>query len=138
MTEKGEMLGSVSAMLGSVSAILGSVPHFFPLPSSIWSHSRDPRPKGGLLGVRSVSFISFGFLHFLRFPSSILYTPSRFCFNLETMCGILGIINRDRSTPNRQLLEAMTARLTHRGPDTGDLHTENGVGLGHRRLQVID
>lgn len=54
------------------------------------------------------------------------------------MCGILGIINRDRSTPNRQLLEAMTARLTHRGPDTGDLHTEQGVGLGHRRLQVID
>ncbi len=54
------------------------------------------------------------------------------------MCGIVGIITKDGSTPDRRLLEAMTARLAHRGPDAQGIHCEPGLGLGHRRLKVID
>jgi asparagine synthase (glutamine-hydrolysing) len=32
----------------------------------------------------------------------------------------------------------MTASLTHRGPDANGIHIEEGVGLGHRRLSIID
>ncbi len=56
------------------------------------------------------------------------------------MCGIVGFkTNRDFKTLCESLPEA-TARLAHRGPnDAGLFWDENhGVGLGHRRLSVID
>ena len=47
------------------------------------------------------------------------------------MCGITGIFDtRDMSDISRELF--------HRGPDEGGLHVEPGVGLGHRRLSIID
>lgn len=36
------------------------------------------------------------------------------------------------------LLAAMTASLRHRGPDGDGLHVDGGLGLGHRRLAVLD
>ena len=36
------------------------------------------------------------------------------------------------------LLAAMTASLRHRGPDGEGLHIDGEVGLGHRRLAVLD
>ena len=55
------------------------------------------------------------------------------------MCGIVGIFDtRGRSEVGHALLERMNARLFHRGPDEGAIHTEPGVGLGHRRLSIID
>lgn len=55
------------------------------------------------------------------------------------MCGISGIFyTRNRSEPQRGLLHAMNEALFHRGPDEGGLHIESGVGLGHRRLSIID
>ncbi len=55
------------------------------------------------------------------------------------MCGIAGIFDhRGRRPVDRDLLGRMTATLFHRGPDEGGLHTEPGVGLGHRRLSIID
>jgi len=56
------------------------------------------------------------------------------------MCGIVGFrTNRDFSQLQESLPEA-TSRLIHRGPDnTGIFFDEEaGVGLGHRRLSVID
>ena len=55
------------------------------------------------------------------------------------MCGLTGIfdINGGGKIP-RQLLERMNARQLHRGPDEGGIHIEPGVGLGHRRLSIID
>jgi asparagine synthase (glutamine-hydrolysing) len=41
-------------------------------------------------------------------------------------------------TIDRALLSAMNESQFHRGPDEGGLHTEPGVGLGHRRLSIID
>jgi asparagine synthase (glutamine-hydrolysing) len=54
------------------------------------------------------------------------------------MCGICGILNDNSSTPDLGLLRAMTATLTPRGPDAEGLHAAPGIGLGHRRLKVID
>lgn len=55
------------------------------------------------------------------------------------MCGISGIfLPGSRQEPSRELLREMNDSITHRGPDEAGLHTEPGVGLGHRRLSIID
>ncbi|WP_405234334.1 XrtA/PEP-CTERM system amidotransferase [Lentisalinibacter salinarum] len=55
------------------------------------------------------------------------------------MCGITGIFDLDgRRGINRNLLEAMNRSQAHRGPDGEGYHLEPGVGLGHRRLSIID
>ena len=55
------------------------------------------------------------------------------------MCGITGIFDlRERRPVNRSLLEAMNRTQSHRGPDGEGYHLEPGVGLGHRRLSIID
>lgn len=55
------------------------------------------------------------------------------------MCGIVGIFDsQGRSDVSRALLGRMNERQHHRGPDEGGLHIEPGVGLGHRRLSIID
>ena len=55
------------------------------------------------------------------------------------MCGIVGIVDlRGNKTIDRQLLERMNASQFHRGPVEGGIHVEPGVGLGHRRLSIID
>jgi asparagine synthase (glutamine-hydrolysing) len=56
------------------------------------------------------------------------------------MCGICGIALSDRSSRvlSASLLEGMRDTLTHRGPDGAGLHLDGRVGLGHRRLSIID
>jgi asparagine synthase (glutamine-hydrolysing) len=55
------------------------------------------------------------------------------------MCGITGIFDtRGKSEIPRELLQRMNETQFHRGPDEGGLHLEPGVGLGHRRLSIID
>jgi asparagine synthase (glutamine-hydrolysing) len=55
------------------------------------------------------------------------------------MCGITGIFDtRGFASIDRQLLAGMNDSQRHRGPDEGSLHIEPGVGLGHRRLSIID
>jgi len=55
------------------------------------------------------------------------------------MCGITGIVDlRGRREVSRKLLSRMNQTQVHRGPDAGGLHLEPGVGLGHRRLSIID
>jgi asparagine synthase (glutamine-hydrolysing) len=53
------------------------------------------------------------------------------------MCGITGFINTGWSRPH---LEKMTCKLAHRGPDATGYYTDpgEGLGLGHRRLSIID
>lgn len=54
------------------------------------------------------------------------------------MCGIAGILHRDGRPASITALTAMTDIIAHRGPD-GEGHYCNGpVGLGHRRLSIID
>jgi asparagine synthase (glutamine-hydrolysing) len=55
------------------------------------------------------------------------------------MCGIAGKFNFDPDRPiDRERLAAMTAVIAHRGPDSDGFHVSNGVGLGFRRLSIID
>jgi len=55
------------------------------------------------------------------------------------MCGIVGIFDTLGPTEiDRELLNRMNESQYHRGPDAGGLHVEPGVGLGHRRLSIID
>ncbi len=55
------------------------------------------------------------------------------------MCGIVGIFDtRGSSEIDRELLHQMNESQFHRGPDAGGLHLEPGIGLGHRRLSIID
>ncbi len=55
------------------------------------------------------------------------------------MCGLVGIFDtRGPGEIPRQLLHDMNEAQFHRGPDEGGLHVEPGVGLGHRRLSIID
>jgi asparagine synthase (glutamine-hydrolysing) len=54
------------------------------------------------------------------------------------MCGIAGIANVDGRPAGNTLLRAMTDILAHRGPDGDGFHLDGSVGLGHRRLSIID
>ena len=55
------------------------------------------------------------------------------------MCGFTGIFDiRSRREVNRSLLSRMNETQHHRGPDESGLHIEPGLGLGHRRLSIID
>jgi len=54
------------------------------------------------------------------------------------MCGIAGIFLRNGDTVGEQPLAAMTTCLAHRGPDGDGFFRRGPVGLGHRRLAIID
>ncbi len=55
------------------------------------------------------------------------------------MCGIAGIFHFDKLRPvDSQLLRVMTNKLFHRGPDGEGYYVKNNMGLGHRRLVIID
>lgn len=56
------------------------------------------------------------------------------------MCGLTGLLDVT-GTPDETLsgiVQAMTDKLHHRGPDSGAIWVEKGLGLGHRRLAIID
>jgi asparagine synthase (glutamine-hydrolysing) len=52
------------------------------------------------------------------------------------MCGIAGYWSADPRAP--EVLPRMTAALAHRGPDADGFYYDGAVGLGHRRLSIID
>ena len=54
------------------------------------------------------------------------------------MCGIAGYLSFTDAPAPTAVLEAMTRALAHRGPDGEGLHADGGVGLGHRRLAILD
>ena len=55
------------------------------------------------------------------------------------MCGIAGIVDPGLSVHNmRPILQQMTDALIHRGSDDEGFFVSEGVGLGMRRLSIID
>src|SRR5713101_1163973 len=55
------------------------------------------------------------------------------------MCGICGIVYPDRTYPlSEDLLLGMRDTLMHRGPDDAGYYLAPGVGLGSRRLAILD
>jgi asparagine synthase (glutamine-hydrolysing) len=55
------------------------------------------------------------------------------------MCGIVGLYYRDPHRPvSQQTLGAMCHTIVHRGPDDQGYHMDGNVGMGMRRLSIID
>ena len=55
------------------------------------------------------------------------------------MCGINGIMHlQSQKKVDERILTKMRDSLEHRGPDDKGLFIENNIGLGHRRLSIID
>ena len=55
------------------------------------------------------------------------------------MCGIAGIYNYKTNQPvSSKSIESMCDVITYRGPDGFGYHYEGSLGLGHRRLTIID
>lgn len=54
------------------------------------------------------------------------------------MCGITGIFNLNGEPVSPVILRKMTDAIAHRGPDGEGFYTDSFVGLGHRRLAIID
>jgi asparagine synthase (glutamine-hydrolysing) len=53
------------------------------------------------------------------------------------MCGIVGILSLN-GTVDPRVLDRMTLTLQHRGPDAHAVHVRGGIGLGFRRLAILD
>ncbi|WNM61116.1 asparagine synthase (glutamine-hydrolyzing) [Candidatus Nitrospira neomarina] len=55
------------------------------------------------------------------------------------MCGLCGVVYSDPMRPvDRDMLHHMTNMMAHRGPDGDGYFVEPGIGLGFRRLSIID
>ncbi len=54
------------------------------------------------------------------------------------MCAITGIYYFKGKPVDQNLLLAMTGTMAHRGPDDQGIYLDGNVGLGHRRLSIID
>ncbi|TFG47771.1 MAG: asparagine synthase (glutamine-hydrolyzing) [Gemmatimonadales bacterium] len=67
-------------------------------------------------------------------PAPLLRKPQRG----RPMCGIVAILQAHGRPVDRELLTTMTRRLAHRGPDDEGIHIDGPVGLGFRRLAILD
>lgn len=54
------------------------------------------------------------------------------------MCGIAGILNLDGAPVSSEAIWRMCDAMAHRGPDDSGVFVRGCVGLGHRRLSIID
>jgi asparagine synthase (glutamine-hydrolysing) len=54
------------------------------------------------------------------------------------VCGIVGIAQEAGTRVDREILVRMRDSMRHRGPDGAGLELDDGIGLGHRRLAILD
>jgi asparagine synthase (glutamine-hydrolysing) len=54
------------------------------------------------------------------------------------MCGIALMVDRKNKAIDKKVLELMTNKVIHRGPDDSGDFIDGAIGLGHRRLSIID
>src|SRR5262245_42051691 len=54
------------------------------------------------------------------------------------MCGIAGLLRFDGQPADPDVVRRMTDAIAHRGPDGEGFYVSGPVGLGHRRLSIID
>lgn len=55
----------------------------------------------------------------------------------QSMCGISGVID-PKLKDKEKVIEGMVSRIIHRGPDEDGFYVDKNVGLGMRRLSIID
>ena len=70
------------------------------------------------------------------FKSRLIYNRP----NIFFMCGINGIALSSRSNKriNQSILSKMRDAISHRGPDDEGIFIDENIGLGHRRLSIVD
>ena len=54
------------------------------------------------------------------------------------MCGIAGIFNLNGNAVTHQEMSKVTQAMAHRGPDGDGIFIDDNLGLGHRRLSILD
>lgn len=54
------------------------------------------------------------------------------------MCGIAAIIKKHNTGVNRDEIQRMNDTMVHRGPDADGIFIDQNIGLGHRRLSIVD
>ncbi|WP_434685289.1 asparagine synthase (glutamine-hydrolyzing) [Pseudanabaena minima] len=54
------------------------------------------------------------------------------------MCGIAGVFNTNGEPVSSSILKKMTDAIAHRGPDGEGFFVDSFIGLGHRRLAILD
>src|SRR6185295_16423886 len=54
------------------------------------------------------------------------------------MCGIAGLYNLEGAPVSADHIQGMCDLIRHRGPDDFGIWSEGPIGLGHRRLAIID
>ena len=54
------------------------------------------------------------------------------------MCGISVVISKNNQAVSPEILKKMNDKIIHRGPDDEGVYFNNSIGLGHRRLSIID
>lgn len=54
------------------------------------------------------------------------------------MCGIAGVLNLNREPASPVIIRKMTDAIAHRGPDGEGVYVDGCMGMGHRRLAIID
>ncbi|MEI8109579.1 MAG: asparagine synthase (glutamine-hydrolyzing) [Chitinophagia bacterium] len=54
------------------------------------------------------------------------------------MCGITGIYKLNKQPVSQQEVKLLTNALAHRGPDGEGVYVDDNLGLGHRRLSILD
>ena len=82
-------------------------------------------------------------------PSGTINLPAKaiYCYShtsgiginyANLMCGISAIVDRNNRAVPETLLHAVNDKARHRGPDGGSVFLTRNLGLGHRRLSIID
>src|SRR5690348_3875223 len=54
------------------------------------------------------------------------------------MCGIVAVFNKNKERVDESLVIGMRDSLRHRGPDDAGVFLDGNIGLGHRRLSIVD
>ena len=56
------------------------------------------------------------------------------------MCGFAGVLSKNKTLLNPNLINRMTETINHRGPDAFGFWSsdKDGIALGHRRLSILD
>ena len=54
------------------------------------------------------------------------------------MCGIVGVFDLKGNSVYSSLIKTMTKQIAHRGPDSEGYYVKDNIGLGHKRLSILD
>lgn len=75
---------------------------------------------------------------FIKAIMGTLYPNLYYRKDYHSMCGIAGILKYNGQPPQEETLKQMTGVMNHRGPNHEGVWLDSHIGLGFRRLSVID